>query len=429
MKEDLFQYIWNRGLFDASKLRTTEGGEVTLIQRGTRNTDSGPDFSNAHVRIGDTDWFGHIELHLHAGDWKKHGHENDPAYNTVILHVVLQGKDACYRSDGSLLPQVEIGHAIPPEIEEQYSILMHHESGIACENALQDLDAEILERARYFALTQRMERKGERIRDWLRATHNNWTEVLYRSLARACGSGVNSDAFGQLAMMLPLKLLLRHSSYPLQCEALVFGTAGFLTEPEGDEYTMELKSEWQFLRKKYGLQEMSGSVFKNMRMRPGNFPDRRLAQFSVLAVKVNTLFAELVSGSEWEQAETLLSCEASAYWKDHYRLSTPSDRHSAAPGRERIHGIIINGVIPFLYVFAKEQGTQDIQNAALRWLHVLPPENNHVTRTWKRLNIHPSNAADSQALLELKQMLCDNRKCLSCPVGQKLIGNADGTRG
>jgi hypothetical protein len=86
--EDFLHYVWKFRLFDRLDLQTEDGEVLEIFSTGVHNTDSGPDFHNARIKIGETLWAGNVEVHLSASDWQKHGHTTDDAYNNVILHVV-----------------------------------------------------------------------------------------------------------------------------------------------------------------------------------------------------------------------------------------------------------------------------------------------------------------------------------------------------
>src|SRR5204863_2306872 len=86
MTERLLQFIWQFQYFNKSELATTIGEKVQIIFPGKYNTNQGPDFTDAKIKIGNTTWAGAIELHLKTSDWGKHNHENDKNYKNVILH-------------------------------------------------------------------------------------------------------------------------------------------------------------------------------------------------------------------------------------------------------------------------------------------------------------------------------------------------------
>ena len=88
MNERLLQFIWQFRYFNQSTLSTTDGKPLQIIHPGHLNRNSGPDFSEARIKTGDTTWVGNIELHVYASHWYQHKHASDKNYNNVILHVV-----------------------------------------------------------------------------------------------------------------------------------------------------------------------------------------------------------------------------------------------------------------------------------------------------------------------------------------------------
>ncbi|HZX75280.1 MAG TPA: DUF2851 family protein [Cyclobacteriaceae bacterium] len=88
MNESFLHYIWQLQYFDKKDLRTTDGEAITITAPGKGNTNAGPDFLTAKIRIGDIDWAGSVEIHTNASAWMSHGHDEDSAYDNVILHVV-----------------------------------------------------------------------------------------------------------------------------------------------------------------------------------------------------------------------------------------------------------------------------------------------------------------------------------------------------
>ena len=104
--EKLLHYVWQHRLYPLAPLQTTDGQPVDVIDPGLPNRDAGPDFFNAKVNIGGTLWVGNVELHEHASDWRRHGHDSDPAYDNVVLHVVGEADAEAATSKGRKLPQV-----------------------------------------------------------------------------------------------------------------------------------------------------------------------------------------------------------------------------------------------------------------------------------------------------------------------------------
>ena len=130
MKESILHYVWQNKLFTAHNLQTTDGEPVEIIDVGKMNTDAGPDFFNAKIRIGETIWAGNIEIHINSSEWNKHHHQSDSAYNNVILHIVYQADTDVYRTDGERIPQLEL--VFPKKIEENYEQLFSQKKWIPC---------------------------------------------------------------------------------------------------------------------------------------------------------------------------------------------------------------------------------------------------------------------------------------------------------
>ena len=108
MKEDLLQYAWQYRLYDGSRLLTVDGEPISVINVGELNRDAGPDFFNVKVKIAGTIWAGNVEVHVTASDWYKHHHNEDPRYDSVVLHVVERSDMRIRRTNGDLIPQLEL---------------------------------------------------------------------------------------------------------------------------------------------------------------------------------------------------------------------------------------------------------------------------------------------------------------------------------
>ena len=120
MKEDFLYYLWRTKRFDFKELKTTSGDDITIQNAGELNSDSGPDFLNARIKIGDTLWAGNVEMHLKSSDWIAHKHHQDPAYDNVILHVVLEEDQAIVRNCGEQISCLELQKRVPPKISKTY---------------------------------------------------------------------------------------------------------------------------------------------------------------------------------------------------------------------------------------------------------------------------------------------------------------------
>ncbi|MES2618368.1 MAG: DUF2851 family protein [Bacteroidota bacterium] len=421
MNEELLQYIWQAGLFNSDNLVTTEGRDVMILKRGRLNRDSGPDFSEARIRIGEADWVGNVEIHINSNDWYLHKHHTDKAYNNTVLHVVFNHQKSAVREDGSYVPTLIVNDRIYPHVLKHYSKLKASEQWVPCAPFITPIDNFTKTQAIDRALVGRLERKSSQINEWLQMVKNDWHSVFYFAITRSFGFGTNAIPFEQLAMRLPIQILGKHKNNQQQIEALVFGTAGFLEEIIDDEYHSALRKEWQFLKTKYNLTHLQYSSFKLMRMRPGNFPTMRLAQLSALIYKSHHLFAAITELNDVKAIIKLFEAEGSAYWTTHYVFGKTTRAHSTALSNQALELLLINAVVPVLFVYGRNSGNEALCNKAISILQHLSPEKNAIIDKWNGLGMKTVSAFDTQALLELKSEYCSKKKCLQCKIGQKIL--------
>ncbi len=421
MKEDFLHFVWRLRRFRQKGLQTTTGDAVEVLVPGQHNHNAGPDFLDARIRIGGTLWAGNVEMHLRSSQWLAHGHETDPNYDNVILHVVLEEDVVICHSDGVRIPCLNLRPYLSPSLAHQYLRLLHSEDWIPCQPQLHrvpDINRQIwLDRL----LVERLEHRTQQLAERLKKNQQDWEETFYQRFAWALGLRVNADAFLMLAESLPLKVLLRHRDSLRQLEALLFGQAGLLEEEFADEYPRLLQQEYLFLRKKFGLEPISANHWKFMRMRPANFPTVRLAQWATLLFRTGQLFGKMLVAQNVREIENALVVELSNYWQTHYRFDKESVKNPKRLGKARIHLLIINIIAPFIFFYGKERGEDQYQERALRLLEEVPTEKNQVLKQWEQIGIKAEQAAQGQALLHLKQQYCDKRRCLECAFGAQLL--------
>ena len=421
MHEEFLHFIWEFGLFDQSDLRTSAGDKVEIVRPGDLNVDAGPDFNNAFITIADTNWFGHVEIHIESDDWTKHLHHNDPAYNNVILHVVYRENKSAKRFDGTSVPSLELENRIDMSLQDKYETLKFSHHKIPCLHKLNEIPALLIHQTLDRAMVSRLQRKSKWMDEWLQQYEGDWMMVFLASLVRSFGFGTNGEAFELLAMNLPVKEICRSENDPLKIASIVFGIAGFLEESPTDAYQAKMRQEWLYQRKRLHLHTLDKSVFKFMRMRPGNFPSIRLAQLSALLSDFQTIYNDMVLSPNIPTMLRMLGIKLNDYWNEHYQFGKKSSKHQSALSLAARQVIIINAFVPFLFQFGLYNHDQGMMENALDILRKLPPENNRIIRDWTMSGIECTSAFDSQALLELRKYSCDKRECLNCPIGHKII--------
>jgi hypothetical protein len=420
MNEMLFQFIWQYSLYNPTGLLTTEGEAVTIIHPGKRNTNSGPDFEEARIKIGNTVLVGNVELHIKSGDWNRHGHESDKAYQNIILHVVYIDDER-----GNIkFPKLVLGRNVPAYVIDQYTNLIQTTQPIACQRQLTKVSTIVKEGWLNRLLAERWEEKLLEWKELLKDSKGDWSTLFYWRLAANFGFKVNAVPFLMLARSLPLNILSRHKDNLFQLEALLFGQAGLLEEGNEIEYAQSLKKEYDYLQLKYKLQPIAAHLWKFMRMRPANFPTIRIAQFASLVHHSVHLFSSIVENNSAKEIHKLFDVSASEYWNDHYRFAESFENGGVKKlGKDSINNIIINTVAPVQFLYAHHNGTNDHQEKALHLLTSIPAESNKFIELWNNNGWTAETAFHSQALLQLFNKYCSRKRCLECAVGLNIIKN------
>lgn len=418
MTEALLQIIWQHSLYNPAALSTTAGEPVTIIFPGRRNTDAGPDFLEAKVRIGKTLLVGHIEMHINSSDWIKHGHTGDDAYKNIILHVVYNNDKEVTTS----APTLQLSSHIPAHIISQYQHLVYAKATIPCAKDL----PQVKEITKISWLSRLLaERWEEKLGDWqglLDQTAGDWSNLLYWRTAANFGFKTNAAPFLMLAQSIPLNVLAKHRENLTQVEALLFGQAGILNTDFTDDYPNLLKKEYNYLQKKYKLEPLPAHLWKFLRMRPANFPTIRIAQFAALIHSSVHLFSKIIEKATIKEITPLLDVTASTYWDTHFQFDEPEKKPLPKHlGTSSVHNIIINTIAPVKFLYAQQQGTHKQQEAALQLLETVPSEKNKITELWNSIGWKPENASQTQALLQLYNNYCSNKRCLECSIGLSIL--------
>ncbi len=420
--EKLMQYVWQHRLWIPQAMVTVDGRKVQVIDPGQLNTDAGPDFFNAKVKIDGEMWVGNIEIHVRASDWFRHHHDKDMAYDNVILHVVEKDDMEVRRSNGELIPQLCM--PCSSQFSEQYNKLVGSASSeLPCANEIAQLPSIYLTDMISTLGYERLYAKVERIETLLQRFSGDWNEVCYVLLARSLGFGVNSEAFERLALATPLKVLGKHSDSLTAIEAMLFGQSGLLENtPDDDSYVATLKTEYQFYAHKFGLKQPSSLGWKMARMRPQNFPHRRIAVLSTLIEDGFSCASKMVSAKSVEEVKQLFNVELSGYWSNRSSFNAPGvGRVTKGLGESSIDVLIINAVVPMMYAYGKLQGNENVCNRAVEMLQSLKAERNSIIELFIRAGIECKDAFTSQALIELRRQYCETRKCLYCRIGHRML--------
>ena len=417
--EQLLHYVWKHKIFPLKELKTTTGQQVEVIDTGLANTDAGPDFFNAKLKLDGVLWIGNIEIHERSSDWFKHGHHADAGYNSVILHIASEIDTEISRSTGERIPQIQL--ICPEAVRTNYKELLETDSYPPCYRIIPSLPPFTAHSWMTALQMERFEQKATLLNERLKRCQGNWEDAFFITLARNFGFGLNGDAFETWAHRLPFRAVDKHRNDLFQIEAIFFGQAGMLEDSDGDGYYLRLKKEYTYLQHKFELIPMDASLWRFLRLRPANFPHIRIAQLACLYHRAYGLLSRIMETETLQGVRDILKGGTSEYWLTHYTFGGSSPSRPKTLSNTSLDLLIINTVVTFLYAYGLHKGNRVLCARAGSFLEELKAENNYITRMWEQCGMKASNAADSQALIQLKKEYCDKKKCLYCRIGYEYL--------
>ena len=425
MKEDFLHYIWRLQKYDSAKLTTSEGKKLDIVHPGRHNHNAGPDFLEGQIKIDDTTWAGNIEIHVKSSDWFAHKHENDLAYDNVVLHVVYEHDKEITRRDKTIIPTLILKPLIDLGFYNRYKSLIYKNDWIPCAPKIASVSEFVKNTWKDALVVERLEYKIEEIRRDLLIATMDWESTFFMYLAMHLGTRINKEAFRLLCNSFSRNILLKHKNNIHEIEALLFGQAGLLDQSFSDGYPTKLKTKYLHLKHKYSLDSINYSTWKFMRLRPANFPSIRIAQLSQLIFTSEHLFSKCMAAKNIKEFENTFDIEISQYWKTHYIFDKASNQsRNKRLGKSTIYNMVINTIVPFLFLYGREKGIPSYEEKAIKLLEEVPPENNNIIKKWNNLGYHSTHAFDTQALIQLKNTYCDMGKCLECRIGHTIMSSA-----
>ncbi len=400
-------------------LHTLDGQPLVVFSPGVPNPDEGPDFLDADLQIGAVRWHGHIEIDLKEHFWQQHKHHENPHYRSVVLHAVWTPDGR----GGHRLPIFDISAHVDRRVATRWQHLQKTPQVPACAELIgaahRPVTASLVEEAGM----QRMQEKAEAILREAQAVQHDWETIAYILFIRYAGSGPNIDAFEATARRLPLSILLKHRQSLIQLEALLMGVAGLLTgAPADDEYGGRLQQEWRFLQHKYGLESGAAAAWKMARLRPANFPLVRMAQLAAHLHRHGGFLRPLLAVRRPADVTALTDWDVSPYWQAHYHWGRRRKGRPPRLGRQWQHNLLINVIAPLQYAYGIHQQQAGMQQQALSLWDALPAEDHRTTRPYRSAGFPLRTALHSQGAIHLYRHACRPRRCLTCPLGQAVLG-------
>ncbi len=421
--ERFLKFIWKYRLYSGKSLKTTCGLELEILNPGEQNDHAGPDFYSARIRLEQIIWAGNVEIHSRASDWYKHGHHLDPVYNNVILHVVgiydTDITNSLGRRIQTLVPDY------PPCLEQRYEILKRSESWLPCGDYIKSVAATKLKRWLRSLHAARIAQKSLNMAQILCTSSNNAEEALYRALAPGYGIPVNILPFELLVKGVPYPKLLVHRDNLQDLESILYGHSGLLFPVRNlGPYPSSLWNRYQELKASLHEKPLPRHLWRFLRLRPPSFPTLRISQFASLFHQRSPLAENILGSTSMGELEQLLRTGASEYWTTHYLFGKVSPPFPKFPGEQFISTLIINVIVPFLNALSKSQCGSSAGIQAVKIMEKLHSENNQIIKMWGIFGISADNAMESQALLQLYNFYCKQKRCLECQVGADIVNTA-----
>jgi hypothetical protein len=421
MQEDFLHYIWQHKKMSVAHLKTTQHEALEIVSVGQHNTNSGPDFFNAQLKIADQLWAGNVEVHVKSSDWFVHNHETDQAYDNVILHVVWEHDTEIFRKNNSIVPTLELKEVVDKTVLLNYSkLLSAKDKWINCEADFAEVAPFVLESWLERLYIERLERKSETIEKLLQDSKNNWEAVLFKMLAKNFGLKVNGEAFFSMANAVDFQIIRKLQNNQTTLEALFFGLTGLLDQDIQEPYFLVLQKEYRYLKRKYNLHDTEVVPIQFFRLRPQNFPTIRLSQLATLYHLHSSLFSQIMEISSLKTIYKLFQVSTSVFWETHYSFGKASKPSNKKITKAFVDLLIINTIIPLKFAYARHQG-KDVNDFLLELIQQIPSEKNSIVSAFNKIKKVSHTAMQSQALIQLKTTYCDKNQCLKCAVGNALI--------
>jgi Protein of unknown function (DUF2851) len=435
--ERLLQLIWQQQRLQRDQLRTLDGRPVRILHPGFKNHEAGPDFQSAMVQIGaEPSRCGDVEIDLHSSGWRGHGHDRNPAFGKVILHVIWDGERAAADGVPALAlcgtldaPLCELEKWLGPDSSQS---LPEELQGKCCA-PLRNLSAEQLRELLHQAAQVRWQIKANQFQ--ARARQVGWDQTLWEGLFRALGYKHNVWPMQSLAELRPH--WLRSPATPLELQARLLGISGLLpdqltrTQAATDSYLRRIWDGWWRERDEFSACILPRELWRFNGLRPANHPQRRLALAAHwlatgdLPSKLERWFtAELPASRLACTLVEVLQVEQDVYWSWHWtfrsaRLLQPQPLLGVA----RVTDLAVNVILPWFWVRAAEGGSQALQRVAEERYYKWPAaEDNSLLRLARRrllgggkAELSPGAAAQ-QGLLQIVRDFCDhsNAICEQC---------------
>jgi len=433
--ERLLQSIWLHQRLRREQLQTLDGQPLRVLHPGFWNRAAGPDFHGAVLQFGqEPARTGDVEIDWVGGNWRAHGHQGNPAFAGVILHVIWNGP----RPETHPLPALALEKFIDTPLGEIQQWAGTGEARDwpaelqgACSGPLAELGPERTGELLHQAARVRFERKARELE--ARAKEAGWEQALWEGLFRALGYKQNIWPMQRMGELLPRLQTLPASVAGWQARLL--GVAGLLpadiSNAGPEEYLRGLWDHWWRERESLSDVILPRNLWRFNGLRPANQPQRRLALAAHWLSKRDFLtrlerwFTE--GKTDASAADSLLACLQAPeddFWSWHWGLRTARlEQPQPLLGATRVTDLAVNVILPWFWMRAQAGRNEPLQKMAeARFLAWPAAQDNALLRLARRRMLGRVDsrgivsAARQQGLLQVVHDFCDrsNAICADC---------------
>jgi len=433
-------------LLGRTDLATEEGEPIRIIYPGRINDDQGADLLDATIATSQGLLKGDIEVHVKSSNWRAHCHHQDPTYNRVILHVVM-------RRDTEVTTNLQNGGKVPILALHKYvGSPVSHWTNLAystvtlntpCHQAIERLPTSIIAEFLDSAGEARFLAKAAKFQTDLSQMEAG--QSLYQGIMGALGYSKNKLPFLELARRVPLQILESLTQSKISDEeclarqqALLLGTAGLLPSQRpnwhqknkiDDQWVEKLEQLWVSTHQTEVMSENNWHLFK---IRPNNFPIRRIVAMSYLTLRyrekgifdgVVNRIKEIAVSKGHHRMEKALLITTKGYWASHFDFGSGSKlRIPTLLGSSRAADITVNVLLPFTFAWGKLTAQPElVRKASALYRHypklVVNTVEKHMRKQLRLSSNLVNSARRQQGLIHIYNTLCSQGKCHCCPLG------------
>lgn len=411
----ILNYIWKNRLLPRNGLHTVDGTSIEVVSYGHKGGDDYL-FRDTMIRIGNEVQCGNVVL----------GRGINAEDKGIILHVTTEEcTENSHSSTHTSVPHLCI--ELPRGLEAEFARAEQQQESLPCDGTIGCMNSIDISGFLSRLAVERIEEKGNDIIHTFAECRNLWDDALFKTIARSFGFGIQSTVFGNWARTLDMNALGKHRDNLLQVEAIMFGQAGLLDESSIPHYYLkealesryykDISREYRFLKNKFGLKEIDHREWSC----GSTTPHVRIARLATLYSTKRIGISAIQACDTVDRYRNIIDTVPGGYWYNHTNFGSTETTGNCSMKQRQLDVVIINAVIPTLYIYGKHRNDSAVCNKAEDLLCHIKGEENSIVKKWKGKGITIECAADSQAVIQLEKKYCRTCNCTKCRIAYHYI--------